>query len=78
MANDKRTEVLHRLRELKAQHEAALGERPQVEESFIQDEQITRKSYRLVAADALADGVLTREDLRADGLPEALEQADYL
>lgn len=71
---ESKEQVLSRLRELKSEHEASIDEGPGRAPGFIQDEQVTRKSYKLVARDALSDGLITREDLQAAGLPEALEQ----
>jgi len=67
-------EVLRRLQELKSQHAASIDEGPGRAPGFIQDEQHTRKSYRLVAEDALESGTITEADLHARGLPKALEQ----
>lgn len=70
---DNRTDVINRLRELASEHQAALGEGPGRAPGFIQDEQITRKSYRTVVDSALNDGVLSEDDLHAEGLPKYLD-----
>jgi len=71
---ESKEEVLSRLRELKSEHEASIDEGPGRAPGFIQDEQVTRKSYKLVARDGISSGLITHEDLQAAGLPEALEQ----
>lgn len=68
-----RNQVIARLRELQRQHAAALGEGPGDAPGFIQDEQHTRKSYKTVLHDALGNGVLTKEDLAREGLPDHIE-----
>jgi hypothetical protein len=73
---DEKDLVLARLRELKAEHAAALGEGPGEAPGFTQDEQITRNSYDLVAGDALDSGTLTKADLQAAGLPKRLEESE--
>lgn len=70
---DEKEAALARLRELKAQHAAALGEGPGEAPGFIQDEQVTRKSYKLVVREALDSGVLTEAELQVAGLPKILE-----
>jgi hypothetical protein len=70
---DEKGVALARLRELRAEHAAALGEGPGEAPGFTQDEQVTRKSYKLVAREALDSGALTKADLQAAGLPEKLE-----
>jgi len=71
--HDEKTRILNRLRELRQEHAAALGEGPGAAPGFAEDELLTRKSYRLVKADALDAGVLTEADLHAAGLPPKLE-----
>ncbi|HWI60753.1 MAG TPA: hypothetical protein VNT75_02815 [Symbiobacteriaceae bacterium] len=61
------------MRELHSEHSAALGEGPGEAPGFTEDEMVTRKSYRLVAEDALDAGILTEGDLQAAGLPKRLE-----
>ncbi len=68
---DKKSETLQRLRQLKYEHEQSLVGDPN--EGYIQDEQNTRNSYRLVAEDAMRDGILSAEDVEAAGLPSKLE-----
>lgn len=68
---DKKTETLNRLRQLKYEHDQSLVGDPN--EGYIQDEQNTRKSYRLVAEDAMRDGILSAADVEAAGLPLKLE-----
>lgn len=75
MANEK-AEFLRRLQELKTEHAASIDEGPGEAPGFTQDEQITRKSYRLVVVDALESGVLTEADLQAAGLPKSLTEND--
>lgn len=70
---DEKQRVVERLHELKRAHKAALGEGPGEAPGFIQDEQATRKSYKLVAQDALDAGVISRETLAAENLPEQLD-----
>lgn len=73
---DERTRIIERLRELKSEHEAALGQGPGEAPGFIQDEQSTRKSYKLVAQDAVDNGLLTIPELKAAGLPKTLEESE--
>lgn len=74
---DERTKAIARLKELRQMHAAALGEADSEAYGFIQDEQSTRKSYALVAEEALDAGTINKEDLRLEGLEETLERADY-
>lgn len=67
--NGAKRETLQRLSELSSEHSAALADGG----GFIQNEQATRKSYRLVLKEALEAGVLTVADLAASGFPERLE-----
>jgi hypothetical protein len=72
--SEQKDQVLARLRELKTEHAATLGDAPAAWASgFTEDENITRKSYRLVVVDALESGVLTESDLEHAGLPQTLE-----
>lgn len=73
---DERTRIINRLRELKIEHEAALGDGPGEAPGHIQDEQGTRKSYKLVAQEAVDNRILTTADLAAAGLPETLEESE--
>jgi hypothetical protein len=66
-------EVIQELRKLKAEHEAALHPQDPETPGYIQNEQVTRKSYRLVAERALDAGLVTPEQLKEHGLAEALE-----
>ncbi|HYF90735.1 MAG TPA: hypothetical protein VD969_00675 [Symbiobacteriaceae bacterium] len=75
MGNEK-TRILKRLQELRTEHAASLGEGPGEAPGFIQDEQITRKSYRVVVNDGLDSGAITEADLEALGLPKTLTEAD--
>ncbi|HWI51115.1 MAG TPA: hypothetical protein VNT01_03110 [Symbiobacteriaceae bacterium] len=73
MHNEK-TRILERLRELRSEHAAALGEGSGAAAlGLAEDELLTRKSYRLVLEDALDAGVLSEADLHAAGLPPKLE-----
>jgi hypothetical protein len=74
---DERTKVIARLKELRQMHAAALGEDDGEAYGFIQDEQSTRKSYALVAEEAMDTGIINKEDLAGEGLEETLERADY-
>lgn len=69
------TQIVDRLRKLKAEHERITGERTGAAPGFMEDESVVRHSYRLVAEDALQDGILTEETLQGAGLPKALERA---
>lgn len=72
---NERARVMDRLKELAQMHAAALGEGPGEPYGCIQDEQLTRKSYRLVAREALQEGLISPGDLAAAGLPAQLEQS---
>lgn len=67
-----RSEAIRRLHELQSEHAAATGDGPGEAPGFTEDIMVTRRSYRLVAADALDSGVLTEADLEAEGLPKSL------
>lgn len=66
-------DVIDRLRELKSKYEAALGEGPGEAPGFIQDAQVSLRSYDLVAEEALESGAIDQADLQAAGLSEHLE-----
>lgn len=71
---DERSRVLERLRELKAQHRASTAEGAGEAPGFMQDEQNTRESYHYVAHEAIRAGVLSREELAAEGLGVLLDE----
>jgi hypothetical protein len=68
----RRTKALDRLRELKSQHAASIDEGPGQAPGFTEDEAVLRHSYELVADEALESGVLSDDDLEAEGLPTSL------
>lgn len=66
-------EYLNRLRELREQHAVRVGpDGPNP--GFIEDEMVTRESYRLVRSDAIRSGQVTLAELADLGLPETLDQ----
>lgn len=73
---EEKERVLQRLRELKAEHEAALGEQPEAMADVPESEALTRNSYEFVVRGALHDGLLNHDDLWAHGLPETLEETE--
>lgn len=71
---DERSRVLDRLKELQARHRAATGEGAGAAEGFMQEEQVTRESYHVVARDAISAGILTEDELAAEGLGVLLDE----
>lgn len=70
---DERSRYLERLRKLMHMHCVSVdGDGPNP--GFIEDEMVTRNSYRMVLEAALESGVLTDTDLKNEGLPEYLDQ----
>lgn len=66
-------EYLNRLKELRKQHTVRVdqdGPNP----GFIEDEMVTRQSYRLVRSEAIRSGQVSAAELDELGLPEVLDQ----
>lgn len=66
-------EYLNRLKELREQHTVRVdheGPNP----GFIEDEMVTRQSYRLVRSEAIRSGAVSEAELAELGLPEILDQ----
>jgi|GEM_PF-3024406 len=66
-------DVIARLRELQAKYRAALGEGPGAAPGFMEDAQVSLRSYDLVAQGGLESGEITKADLQAAGLSAHLE-----
>ncbi len=69
-------DVVARLRELKQKYKAALGEGRGKAPGFIEDAQVSLRSYDLVAQGGLESGEITEADLKAAGLSAHLEHPE--
>lgn len=66
-------EYVNRLKELREQHAVRLDE-DGPNPGFIEDEMVTRQSYRLVRSEAIRSGQVSEAELAELGLPEILDQ----